>query len=78
MSAHARPEVEGSFVATVPRLALTVEEACAALGVSWDFWAQHVASDVRIVRRGRRKLVAVAALERWLEDNGERILGDGR
>ena len=52
-------------------LALNVEEACAALGVSWDFWAEHIAPEVRVVRRGRRKLVAVSELERWLERNGE-------
>ena len=52
-------------------LALNVEEACAALGVSWDFWAEHIAPEVRVVRRGRRKLVAVSELEQWLERNGE-------
>jgi hypothetical protein len=29
-------------VAAVPRLALNGEEACAALGVSWDFFNEHV------------------------------------
>lgn len=56
-------------------LALNVEEACAALGVSWDFWAEHIAPEVRVVRRGRRKLVAVSELERWLERNGEAASG---
>ena len=56
------------------RLALSVEEACAALGVSWDFWQEHVAAELRIVRRGRRKLIAVAELERWLDEAGERVL----
>ena len=56
---------------TQVRLALNVEEACAALGVSWDFWAEYIAPEVRVVRRGRRKLVAVRELERWLERNGE-------
>jgi hypothetical protein len=53
------------------KLALNVEEACAALGVSWDFWTEYIAPEVRVVRRGRRKLIAVAELERWLERNGE-------
>ena len=65
MSAQAAP---------VPRLALSVEEACAALGVSWDFWNEHVASEIRIVRRGRRKLVSVQELQRWLDEHGERVL----
>lgn len=54
------------------RLALNVAEACGALGVSHDFWAEHIAPDVRIVRRGRRKLIAVAELERWLAESAER------
>jgi hypothetical protein len=61
-------------VPSVTRLALSVEEACAALGVSWDFWNEHIASEVRLVRRGRRKLVPVPALERWLDENAERVL----
>ncbi len=64
-------------VAAVPRLALTVEEACAALGVSWDFWSEHIAPEVRIVRRGRRKLIAVTKLEHWLSESSDRLL-DGR
>jgi hypothetical protein len=58
-------------VAAVPRLALNGEEACAALGVSWDFFKEHVAPELPIVRRGRRKLVAVSELERWLDEHGE-------
>jgi hypothetical protein len=59
-----------------PRLALDVAEACEALGVSWDFWQQHVAAEVRMVRRGRRKLVPVRALEAWLDENAHAILDD--
>jgi hypothetical protein len=65
-----------SLVAAVPRLALTVEEASAALGVGEDFFREQVAPELLIVRRGRRKLVAVAALEAWLAENGERVLDD--
>lgn len=61
-------------VAPVPRVALSVEEACAALGVSWDHWREHIAPEMRIVRRGRRKLVPVSELERWLDDHAERVL----
>lgn len=61
---------------SVERLALSVQEACEALGCGWDFFSEHVAPDLRIVRRGRRKLIAVAELERWLEANSERALPD--
>ena len=58
---------------SAPALALGVEQACDALGVSWDTWKEHIAPDVRIVRIGRRKLIAVSELQRWLDDHGERV-----
>jgi hypothetical protein len=60
----------------VPRLALTATEAPDALRVSWDFFHEHVAAELRWVRRGRKKLVAVRELERWLEENSSRVFGD--
>jgi excisionase family DNA binding protein len=50
-----------------PRLALSPDEAAALLGVSRDYFDEHVIAELRIVRRGRRILVSVAELERWLE-----------
>ncbi len=44
MSAIPKPQ-------TTP-LALTVEQACAALSVSWDTWRAHIEPDVKIVRLG--------------------------
>ena len=61
--------------AAIPRLALSKPEAAAALGVGPDFFEEHVAPDLRIVRRGSRKLIDVRELERWLHENGERTLG---
>ena len=58
-------------VATVPRLALNVDEAAAAIGASRDWFEEHVLADVRIVRRGRKRLVPVRELERWIEENAE-------
>lgn len=76
--AVAAPERTGLTVRPpgVPRLALSIGEACEALGVSWDFWRVHVEPEVRVVRRGRRKMVPVVELERWLADNAERVLED--
>jgi hypothetical protein len=64
MTGHPLPAPSSAVSAKSPveRLAYSIEEACEALGVSWDFWREHVMPDVRIVRRGRRKLVAVAEL----------------
>ena len=49
------------------RLALSPDEASAALGVSRDYFDEHVLDELRVVRRGRRILVAFAELERWLD-----------
>jgi len=60
----------------VPRLALRPGEAAQALGVSGDFFTEHVASELRWVRRGALKLVPVAELERWLRDHAALVLGE--
>jgi excisionase family DNA binding protein len=54
------------------RLALSPDEAAAALGVSRDYFDEHVIAELRIVRRGRRILVALAELERWLDRSAAR------
>jgi excisionase family DNA binding protein len=57
-----------------PRLALTITEAAAALGVSEDFLHEHIAPELCWVRRGRKKLVSVRELEAWLEREATRTL----
>lgn len=54
-----------------PRLGLTMAEAAAALSVSPDYFRDHVQGEVRIVRRGRRRIVPVSELQRWLDENAE-------
>ena len=58
-----------------PALALSIQQACGALGVSWDIWREHIEPEVRIVRLGRRKLVPVQELQRWLDAHAETPLG---
>ena len=58
-----------------PRLALSKAEAAEALGVSVDFLEAHVMPELRVVRKGRRRLIAVAELERWLEASADGPLG---
>jgi hypothetical protein len=48
------------------RLALTPTEAAEALGCGRDFFDEHVGPELRSVRRGRLKFVAIAELEDWL------------
>jgi excisionase family DNA binding protein len=59
----------------IPRLALTPPEAAHSIGVSEDFFTEHVRPDLRLVRRGRKVLVPVAELERWLERESALTLG---
>ena len=51
---------------------MNVEQACAALGVSWDEGKAQLEPDVLLVRIGARKLVPVSELERWLAPKAER------
>lgn len=57
------------------RLALTPGEAAAAIGVSRDFFDEHVLPELRVVRRGRKVLVAVTELERWLRESAALTIG---
>jgi hypothetical protein len=53
-------------VSPVPRVAVRCpDEAAAALGVSPDFFDQHIRPDLKLIRRGRLVLVSVIELSRW-------------
>jgi excisionase family DNA binding protein len=56
----------------LPRLALSKAEAAEVLGVSVDFFEEHIQPDLKIVYKGRRRLIPVRELEKWLEANGAR------
>lgn len=56
----------------VPRVALRVEEAAAALGVSDDFFREHVRPHLAVIRCGRLRLYRLAELERWAIEAEER------
>jgi hypothetical protein len=62
----------------IPRIALTPPEAAAAIGVGPDFFEANVAPELRMVRRGRKRLVPVSELERWMNENADRPFGDSR
>jgi hypothetical protein len=57
-----------------PRIALTREEAAGALGMSLDSFERHVQAEVRLVRRGKLRLVPVAELQGWIDRNAELTL----
>jgi hypothetical protein len=59
----------------IPRIALTREEAAEALGMgSVDSFERYVQPHVRMIRRGRLRLVPIKELERWAEDSAESTL----
>lgn len=62
--------------ASIPRIALTPSEAAAAIGVGPDFFDANVAPHLRLIRRGRKRLVPVRELERWVAENSEEPMMD--
>lgn len=62
----------------IPRLALSPNEAAQSLGVSRDYFDDHIAAELRTVRRGRRKLIPIKELERWLDRSSALTLESGR
>jgi hypothetical protein len=67
-----------SDVAPVPRLALTREEAAAAMSMSLDSWERHVQPSIRMVRAGRMRLVPITEITRWLDENAEHTINPRR
>lgn len=58
----------------IPRIALTPAEAAKALGCSEEFFRLHVDSELRWIRRGRKRFTPLAALEEWAEQNAKLTL----
>jgi hypothetical protein len=56
------------------RLALSPEEAAAAIGCSRSFFDEQVMPELRVSRVGRRRFIAVRELERWLDESASRAL----
>lgn len=54
-----------------PRLALTRTEAAESLGVSVDSLERYVLPHVRVIRRGSLRLIPVAELERFCDEQAE-------
>ena len=75
------PPVRAPFGASrhtknIPALALSREEAALSLGMSLDSFERYVQAEIRLVRRGRLRLVPVRELEAWLVRNAERAIAE--
>ena len=64
------------LIAPVPRLALTRGEAARALGMGLTSFKSQVQPDLRMIRRGKLRLIPTAELERWLKENAEVAMAD--
>jgi hypothetical protein len=53
----------------IPRVTLTKVEAAEALGISVDSFERHVQPELRLIRRGRMRLVPMRELQRWASEN---------
>jgi excisionase family DNA binding protein len=58
------------------RLALTLDEAAASIGLSRDTFDRFVRDELRLVRVGRRVLVPVSELQKYLQRNAACILDE--
>jgi hypothetical protein len=58
---------------SVPRVTLTRIETARCLGVSIDFFNEHIEHELRSIRRGRVKLYPVSDLKRWIEESASRV-----
>ncbi|MBA3266946.1 MAG: hypothetical protein H0T70_01625 [Acidimicrobiia bacterium] len=60
--------------APIPRVALELAEAAAALGMSPSSFDRYVRPHVRLIRKGSLVLVPLAELERWAAENAEHVM----
>jgi DNA-binding HxlR family transcriptional regulator len=60
----------------VPRVALTLDEAAASIGVGRTTFESEVKPEIKLIRRGRVVLVPVDELAAWATRNAEPVLPD--
>ena len=61
----------------VPRITLTRQEAADALGVGITTFKTKIAPDLRVIRQGTVRLYPVRDLERWADENAEKVIDRG-
>ena len=57
-------------------MALRIDEAARAIGLGRTSFERYVMPHVKVLRRGRVRVVPVSELERWLEENSETFLAE--
>jgi len=72
---HGRmPQRSAAQQTTVQVLALRPDEAARALGVSRSFFFAEILPELRVVRRGRLRLIPLRSLDEWIDRNAARGL----
>jgi hypothetical protein len=66
--------VKPTVAITAPAVAVTRGTAAQMLGMSLTTFEQHVQPHIKLIRRGRLRLVPVRELERWVEQNARRTV----
>ncbi len=66
-----------AYSVMISPVAVPKPTAAAMLGMSVDSFERYVMEHVRCVRRGRLRLFPVSELERWADENAERLLDVG-
>lgn len=62
------------IVVAVSPVTVTRATAARMLGVSLDSFERHVQPDLRLVRRGKLRLVPVSELQEWAKRNAEPVI----
>jgi hypothetical protein len=62
------------IVISTPPIAVTREKAAEMVGMSVDSFERYVQPEIRLIRKGKLRLVPVDELRRWCEANAERTL----
>ena len=70
------PPPKRRFRRYAPRLALTKAEAAEALGMSINSFERHVQPELRLVRRGKLRVIPISEIERWLDSNAAMTFGE--
>jgi hypothetical protein len=73
LAAAPAPKPNGQPKSALRRVTVMPNEAAAMLGVSRDFFDEHIKPELRIIRRGSKTiLIPVLELERWVDRSAAR------
>ncbi len=74
LMASPAPQQNGQPKSTLRRVTVVPNEAASMLGVSRDFFDEHIKPELRIIRRGSKTiLIPITELERWVDHSAARF-----